>query len=125
MGDIDKLYKKKAKPAKGEADALYFIGDANSNYIDFYVTDKKGNLVPVIDNNRFIGGTPVVDLKVIDYRSDTMNLGPDYYYGYEYEDNSFKIIKVEKGNIVNQTKATATIGTFDTNWTNRLGLTYN
>jgi hypothetical protein len=120
--NLDQLYKKKVKPVKGEGDALYFIGDANSNFIDLYVTDKKGNLIPVVTNSRF---SQVTDIKVSSYKVDTTNIGQSYYYGYQYEDNTFKIIRVQKGNIVNQEKASITTGNLTTNWANRTTLTYN
>lgn len=58
--NIDKLYKKRVKPLKGEEDALYFIGSPQSDFIDLYVTDKQGNLFPVINKDRVLDVSQLV-----------------------------------------------------------------
>lgn len=121
--NIDKLYKKKVKPVKGEKDALYFIGDSSSDFIDFYVTDNQGNLIPIVTNDRVPPSEE--ELKIVDHKTDILTVGLYYYYGYKYEDASIKIIRVEKGNVANQQKAANITGNFTVTWGNRQTLTYN
>jgi len=60
-GNIDKLYKKTVKPNIGEENSLYFIGDESSEFVDFYVTDRKGKLIPVVNNQRTTSIKQTVD----------------------------------------------------------------
>lgn len=113
----------KTLPAELVPGTVYIVSDGISDFVDMYVADNKGNKKSIIDLSRFLNSKE--DISLTDYRSDIMNLGTDYFYGYEYIDNSFKIIKVKKGNVVKQLKAINTTGTFDTNWNNRQTLTYN
>ncbi len=120
----------KTLPAKLIAGTVYIVENNTGDFVDMYVADNQGNKKTIVDLERItdiIGEipSPEEDLLLIDYRSDIDNIGTDYYYGYEYEDNSFKIIKVEKGNVVNQLTAVHITGDFDNNWNNRETLTYN
>lgn len=116
----------KKLPSRLVPGTVYIVSNGVDEFVDMYVADNKGNKKSIVDSSRFSDiiipeeGSPLEN-----YLSDINNIGLDYYYGYEYKDSTFKIIKVEKGNIVNQKKAINTSGTFITNWNNRESLTYN
>ncbi len=104
---------------------IYIVEDNNDDeFVNMFIADNNGNKKIIIDPSR-ISNLPEEELSLIDYKSDIMNSNSDYFYGYKYEDNSFKIIKVEKGNVVNQLRAINTTGSFEDNWDNRQILIYN
>jgi len=61
--------------------------------------------------------------KIRHYFSDIKTSDEYYYYGYEYSDNSIKIIRVKKDNILNQKQA-QNISNLNTDWNNRQSLNY-
>lgn len=122
-GNIDKLYKKTVKPSIGEENSLYFIGDESSEFVDFYVTDRKGKLIPVVNELRTSFNSSINQLKILRYFSDIKTSDEYYYYGYEYSDNSIKIIRVKKDEILNQKQA-QNLSNLNTDWNNRQSLNY-
>lgn len=124
-GQKTRFVRKRNLPAKLVPGTVYIVESDDKDYVDLYVADNRGNKKTIVGPPRFDNLTPTVTLKLINYNSDIMGNTSEYYYGYEYEDNSFKIISVEKGNVVNQKIATTIPGTFTDNWNNRETLIYN
>lgn len=83
---------------------------------------SKQDLLNYLNNEVFIEGDFGQGLKVIDSASD-IEQTDFYYYGYQYQDLSYKIVRAEKGNVNNQQKATIQTD-FQSDWNNRSSLVY-
>lgn len=115
----------KKLPARPVPGTIYIVESNVPGLADMYAVDNSGNVRIIVDSSRFLAeGGDSQNLSLIDYRSDIMSVGSYYYYGYQFEDGSYKIIRVEKGNTNNQQKADTSIGSYEDNWTNRQTLTY-
>jgi len=111
-------------PSKLVPGAIYFVeSNPSDEYVDMYTSDRSGRKKVLIDGDRIITTPILAGPILLAYESDIHSTSY-YYYGYEYNNNEIKILRVEIGNVVNQNKAINLLGTFTDNWNNRVTLTY-
>ena len=123
-----KFYRVTKLPDKLDPGAWYLVeSNPLDEYVDLYTSDRSGRKKVIVDSDRISSfitqPTLPTSPSLITYESDieTTNY---YYYGYEYNNNTWKIIRVQINNIVNQNKNLIMSGTFSDNWTNRTTITY-
>ena len=124
-----KFYRVTSLPDKLDPGAWYLVeSNPADEFVDLYTSDRSGRKKVIIDSDRIsrfiVQPTPSIDPSLITYESDIEAINY-YYYGYEYDNNTWKIIRVQIGNVVNQNKNLTMSGTFNDDWVNRTTIAYN